>query len=263
MIIIGERINASRPAVKKALDAKDETFIKNEAKAQGAAGAHFIDVNCGLSHEREAADMAWLAKTVQDAVGLPLCIDSPDPVVIEKGVSLSRERPLVNSITLEEERFNRIIPIILEYRCMVIALTMSAKGMPETADDRFEIAEALYEKLKYKGVPDEDIYFDPLVRPVSSEPKQAGELLRSIPKIKKLGNVKVSCGISNVSYGLPRRTILNSVFLSMALEAGMDAALIDPLDKRMQTAIKASEALLGKDRYCMNFIQAHRKSVLI
>jgi len=134
--------------------------------------------------------------------------------------------------------------------------------MPKTALDRYEIAKSIYTLLKGEGIPDEQIYFDPLVRPISSEPGQAMELISSIAKIKSLGNVKVLTGISNVSYGLPKRSLINSIFLSMALCAGLDGALIDPLDKNNIQAIKASEALLGRDGYCMNFINAHRKGLI-
>ncbi len=261
MIIIGERINASRPRIKEALEKKDDKFIQNEAKAQVEHGAQYLDVNCGLSGAAEVEDMEWLIDAVQGVTDTPLCIDSPDPKVIEKGVLTARAKKLINSITLEESRYSKIIPLALKHRCSVIALTMSEKGMPDTADDRLRIAESLYKLMKSEGFADEDIYFDPLVRPISSEPRQAEELLKAIPKIKSLGNVKVVAGVSNISYGLPKRKLINSVFLSLALSAGMDGAIIDPLDKATIGAIRATEAILGQDKYCMNLIQGHRKGL--
>jgi len=262
MIIIGERINASRTPVKRALEGKDSSFILNEAQRQADAGCQFLDVNCGLSGEKELEDMEWLVTTIQDAVDINLCIDSPDHRVIERGVSLCKKKALINSITAETSRLEPIIPIAKKYDCGLIALTMDERGMPETSEDRFTIARRLYNILKKNDIADEDIFFDALVRPVSSEPKQAEELLKSIPKIKSLGNVKAVSGISNVSYGLPKRGVINSVFLSIALSAGMDGAIMDPLDKKITAAYKTAEALLGRDRYCMNFIQAHRKGLL-
>lgn len=259
MIIIGERINASRQPVKAALEKKDKAFIQKEARSQAEAGSKFLDLNCGLSHEREASDMEWLVETVRETAKIPLCIDSPDPHVIEKGVLIGKDKALINSITAEESRYSKILPLALKHNCSLVALTMNEKGMPETANDRFRIAQSLYKILKAEGMADNDIYFDPLVRPISSEAGQAQELLKSIPMIKSLGDVRVVCGISNISYGLPRRSLVNSAFLSLALSAGMDGALIDPLDKNIMAAIRSTEALLGRDRYCMNFIQGHRK----
>lgn len=259
MIIIVERINASRAPIKQALEKKDPNPILREAELQAKAGCQFLDVNCGLSGDREEQDMEWLVTTIQNSVDINLCIDSPDHRVIERGVSLCKKKALINSITAEEARFKPLIPVVKKYNCGLIALTIDEKGMPDTADERFAIAERLYNILKGDGIPDEDIFFDPLVRPVSSEPRQAEELLQSIPKIKSLGNVKVISGISNVSYGLPKRGAINSVFLSIALFAGMDGAILDPLDKGITASYKAAEAILGRDKFCMNFIQAHRK----
>jgi len=261
MIIIGERINASRPLIQKALQSKDNALIQAEAKAQVEYGASYLDVNCGLSHSSEADDMEWLVNSIREVSSAPLCIDSPNPEVIERGVTAASGKLLINSITAEEERYKKLLPIALKHNCGIIALTIDEKGMPETADDRLRIAEKLYNIIKRGGVQDSDILFDPLVRPISSEPRQAEELLKAIPKIKALGGVKIACGVSNISYGLPRRKLVNSIFLSLALCAGLDGALIDPLDKGMIAAIRATEAILAKDRYCMNFIKGHRKGL--
>ncbi|MFH1752819.1 MAG: dihydropteroate synthase, partial [Candidatus Omnitrophota bacterium] len=200
-----------------------------------------------------------LVNTVSEVTSVPLCIDSPDPNVIERGVAAANGKTLINSITAEEARYSSIIPIAVKHKCAIIALTMDGTGMPDTADDRARIAEKLYKIMKSKGMSDDDIYFDPLVRPISSEPGQAAELLRSIPLIKALGNIKVVSGVSNISYGLPKRKIINSFFLALALNAGMDGAIIDPLDRMTISAIRSTEALLGKDKYCMNFIKGHRR----
>ncbi len=261
MIIIGEGINSSRKAVKKALDEKDALVICNEARAQIEAGAQFLDLNCALAKNGEPEDMKWLIETVQRAATVPLCIDSPDPNVVTGALKLCKEKPIINSITAQKERYSSILPLIAKEHCGVVALTMDEDRMPHTAEERFKCAKNLYNIMKREDIPDEDIFFDPLVRPISSEPGQAIELLKAIPMIKKLGEVKVVCGISNISFGLPRRSLVNSLFLSMAINAGLDGALIDPLDKNMIAAIRTTEALLGKDNYCMNFIQGHRKGL--
>ncbi|NQT06622.1 MAG: dihydropteroate synthase [Candidatus Omnitrophica bacterium] len=261
MILIGERINASRAPIKAALEKRDAKFIQDEAKIQADAGCQFLDLNCGLSIETEIADMEWLVGIVQQVLKIPLCIDSPNPAVIEKGISLCKAKPLINSITAEEARYKNIILVAKKYNSAIIVLTMDERGMPETSDDRFKIAKKIFGILKKEGIEDGDIYFDPLVRPISSEPKQASELLSSIPKIKSLGGVKIVCGASNISYGLPQRSIINSAFIAMAIKEGLDGALVDPLNKRVFSAIRASEALLARDNYCMNFIQGHRKGL--
>jgi len=215
-----------------------------------------------MAESRESEDMKWLIDTVQRAAAVPLCIDSPDANVVTGALRLCKEKPIINSITAQRERYESILPLIAKGRCGVVALTMDEDKMPHTAEERFKAAEGLYNILRREKIPDEDIYFDPLVRPISSEPGQAVELLKAIPMIKRLGGVKVVCGISNISFGLPRRSLVNSIFLSMAINAGLDGALMDPLDKNMIAAIRATEALLGRDKYCMNFIQGHRKGLL-
>lgn len=261
MIIIGERINASRPRVKEALEKRDSKYIQDEAQTQINNGAEYLDMNCGLSGDTEPEDMEWLIKTVRKISNIPLCIDSPNPEAIERGIAASGNKDIINSITAEESRYVNILPLALKHDCGIIALTMDEKGMPDTADERFEIASRIFKILKKEGVEDRNMYFDPLVRPISSEPRQAEELLKAIPKIKSLGDVKVLCGISNISYGLPRRKLINATFLSLALNAGLDGALVDPLDKATIAAISTTEALLGKDKYCMKFIQNHRKGL--
>ena len=261
MIIIGERINASRPAIQKALEEKDVSFIREEAKNQAAQGADYLDINCGLSQAAEEKDIEWLVLTVRSATDTPLCIDSPNPGVVERGVALGGPKCLINSITAERSRYEKILPLALKSGCGLIALTMDDKGMPATADDRVRIAEGLYGLLKKEGMADENIYFDPLVQPIATEQGQAMELLSTIPRIKRLGGVKVVCSASNVSFGLPKRRLLNSIFLALCLEAGLDGAIIDPLDKLTLGAVRSAEALLGRDKYCRNFIQGHRKGL--
>jgi 5-methyltetrahydrofolate--homocysteine methyltransferase len=140
---------------------------------------------------------------------------------------------------------------------------MDESGMPNTAEERFAIAKNILIKVKELGLPEENLYFDPLIRPVSTEPSQAKEFLRSIPMIKGLGKVKTICGLSNVSYGLPDRKLINSVFLTMAIADGLDAAILDPTDKRIMSSIAASGALLGTDEYCAEYIGAFRAGRLI
>ncbi len=263
MLIVGERINSSRKEILEAMKAKDARLIQDEAKKQLNCGAGVLDINSAMSLEREAEDIEWLVNVIQKAVGVPLCIDSPNPEVIKKALSVHKGKALVNSVTGEKKRINEIMPLVKQYHASVIALTMDEDGMPDTATGRLDIAKHILETLLNYGIEQEDIYFDPLVRPISTEANQAKEFLCALRLIKKeLAGVKTICGLSNVSFGLPKRGLLNATFLAMALDCGLDAAIIDPTDKMVRASLKASQALLGEDNYCLNYISAARKGEL-
>ena len=262
MLIIGERINTSREDVKIAVDTRDAAFIQELSRKQKEAGANMLDVNCGTSLEKEPEDLAWLLKVVQEAVDLPLCIDSPNPDAITKVLPLHKGKALINSITLEKSRYEKILPLAKEFEASVIALTMDEKSLPETAEAKFHMAAKILDLAKKNGIAPEDVYFDPMVKPLSSSSGQAKEFLDSVGLIKKLGDVKIIGGLSNVSFGLPDRSLLNSVFLAMARCSGLDAAIIDPLNKRVMSALKASELIMGRDNYCKNYISAYREGKL-
>ncbi|AET68258.1 Pterin binding enzyme [Desulfosporosinus orientis DSM 765] len=263
MLIIGELINTSRKAIKEAVANKDADYIKQVARDQWEAGANYIDVNCGTMVHNEAEIMEWLVNTVQEAVEAPLSIDSPDPKVIEAGLKLVKYgQPMINSISDEKERFESILPLVVRYNSKIVALCMDDTGMPETGEDRVRVAKSLYRKLTEAGVPDENIYFDPLVKPVSAVEKAGVEVLESIKLIKLLyPNVHFTCGLSNVSYGLPNRKVLNRLFVVQTMTVGMDGYILNPTDKEMMGVIYASQALLGQDSYCMNYLTAHRKGI--
>ncbi|MCK4326550.1 methyltetrahydrofolate cobalamin methyltransferase [bacterium] len=263
MLVVGERINTSRKSVLEAVKKKDAHFIQEEAARQVKAGANMIDINAGNLMEGEASSIEWLVGIVQGVVDTPLCLDSPNPQAIKAGVKLHRGKALVNSITAEKERAKAVLPLVKEYKASVVALTMDEKGMPETSRERVKIARRLLELTRNYGIPPQDVYFDPLVRPVGSEAGQGLAVLRAIEGIMSLGEgVHTICGLSNISFGLPNRRLLNRTFLSMAIEAGLDAVILDPLDKNLMATLKAAEALLGKDEFCMKYITASREGEL-
>ncbi|KJS88154.1 MAG: methyltetrahydrofolate:corrinoid methyltransferase [Peptococcaceae bacterium BICA1-8] len=263
MIIVGELINTSRKAIKPAVDSRDEAFIKEMAQKQVDAGADYVDVNCGTMVFNEPETMAWLVETIQSQVTTPLCLDSPNPKAIEVGLSLVKYgQPMINSITAEKERFQQILPLVTKYKTKIVALCMDDSGMPETAADRLEIAKRLVGDLTSAGVAEDDIYLDPLVKPVSTGDRAGMEVLETIYGIKEIyPNVHGICGLSNISYGLPNRKILNQAFMIQTMAMGMDAYILDPLDKVMMGFVHASQALLGKDEYCMKYLTAHRKGL--
>jgi cobalamin-dependent methionine synthase I len=263
MLIVGELINTSRKAIKPAVENRDAAFIQDLAKKQVAAGADYVDVNCGTMVFNEEETMAWLVETVQAAVDAPLCLDSPNAKALEVGLSLVKNgQPMINSITGEKERFATILPFVLKYKAKIVGLCMDDSGMPETAADRLKIADKLVSDMVAAGVPEDDIYLDPLVKPVSTGDQAGVEVLDTIYAIKqKYPNIHGICGLSNISYGLPNRKILNQVFMIQTMTKGMDGYILDPLDKTMMGFVYASQALLGKDQFCMNYLTAHRNGL--
>ncbi|MDO0822128.1 methyltetrahydrofolate cobalamin methyltransferase [Desulfosporosinus nitroreducens] len=263
MLIIGELINTSRKAIKEAVENRDGAYIQQVAKEQVEAGANYVDINCGTMVFNEVEVMEWLVNTVQEVVQAPLCIDTPNPVAMEAGLNLCKYgQPMINSISDEKERFAQVLPLVLKYKAKVVALCMDDTGIPETAQDRIRVADSLYTKLTAVGVADEDIYFDPLVKPVSSVETAGLEVLDTIKLIKeKYPQVHFTCGLSNVSYGLPNRKILNRLFVVQTMTVGMDGYILNPTDKEMMGAIYSGLALLGQDAYCMNYLSAHRKGL--
>jgi len=259
MIIIGELINASRKQIAPAIENKDADTIQKIAKDERENGADFIDVNAGVFVGKESDYLKWLVTTVQETVEAPCCIDSPDPKAIETALSVHKGIPMINSISLEKERYEALLPVVSGTECKVVALCMSDKGMPETTDDRVSIADELINNLLKNNVPLNNIYVDPLVQPVSTKDSYGIEFLDAIEKIiNKFPGVHTICGLSNISFGLPERKFLNQTFMVMAITKGLDAAIVNPLDKGMMAKIVAAETLAGKDEYCSQYLQAWR-----
>ncbi|WP_035213253.1 methyltetrahydrofolate cobalamin methyltransferase [Desulfitobacterium hafniense] len=263
MLIVGELINTSRKAIKPAVEARDAAFIKDIAQKQVDAGADYVDVNCGTMVFNEEETIAWLVETVQSQVSVPLCLDSPNPKALAAGLSLIKNgQPMINSISAEKERFTTILPFVLKYQTKIVGLCMDDAGMPETAADRLKIADRLIHDLVSAGVPEGDIYLDPLVKPISTGGQAGMEVLETIYGIKqKYPQVHGICGLSNISYGLPNRKVLNQAFMLQTMTMGMDGYILDPLDKAMMGFLFASQALLGKDSFCMNYLTAHRNGL--
>ncbi|MBW1899562.1 MAG: methyltetrahydrofolate cobalamin methyltransferase [Deltaproteobacteria bacterium] len=259
MQIVGELINASRKAVGLAIKEQDAKAIRDLAKSQYENGANYIDVNAGVFVENEIDYLKWLVENVQEEVDAPCCIDSPNPAAIEKALSIHKGEAMINSISLEKDRFDKLIPLVAGTDLKIIALCMSDEGMPETADDRFIIAEKLVNELVRNNVPLENIYVDPLVQPVSTNIHFGMACLDAIEKIMKtLRGCHTICGLSNISFGLPVRKLLNRTFISMAIVKGLDAVIINPLDTSMTSAVTAGLALAGQDDFCMEYIKAYR-----
>ncbi len=268
MIIVGEKLNSSIKRVAEAIEKRDAATIQDLAKRQAEAGADFLDVNAAIRVSQELDDLTWMVEAVLAVTDKPLCIDSPNPKAIAKGLALYKaagrsERPLVNSITGEPDRIQGILPLVAEYKCPVVALTSDETGIPSTVEDRVRIAGKIVVEAEKYGVPREDIYFDPLVLPVSTDVRNGAIFMDSLRTIKaEYPGVKTISGLSNISYGLPKRKIVNRAFLITALAAGMDAAIMDPLDMDIMALLKATELVLGQDDFCMNYLTAYRAGLL-
>jgi cobalamin-dependent methionine synthase I len=259
MLIVGERINSTRKRIREAVRARDKEFIATEAKNQVTAGADYIDVNAGTSVAHEVDDIKWLVETVQKAVDVPLCIDSANPVALKAALALTEKPPIINSITGEKARMEAILPLVKEYNAKVVALVMDDSGMPEDAQGRLKVAHALIPAIEKAGISLDRVHVDPLVRPVSTDIRQGAAVLETVRKVMTgWPGIHTICGLSNVSFGLPVRNVLNATFLALMLEAGLDSAIIDPTEPRMVATVVAAEALLGKDEFCIRYIGAHR-----
>lgn len=259
MIIIGELINASRKVIKKAIENTDTEAIIKVARDQSEAGANYIDVNAGIFMDQESQYLKWLVETVQEATGKPCALDSPNPSAIEAAMSVHKGTPIINSISLERDRYDKLMPVIAGTDLKVIALCMSDEGMPRTVDDRIRIAEKLVDGLLKNNVKQENIFVDPLVQPLSVNITFGVEFLNAIEKIlSHFEGIHTVCGLSNIGYGMPARKLLNQTFMIMAIAKGLDGAIINPLDHKMMSSIIAAEALVGRDRFCGNYLKAFR-----
>ena len=260
MLIVGELINTSRKHIQVAVENKDAAYIQKIAQEQAEAGADYLDINCGTRVFDEVEIMEWLVNTVQEVVQIPLCIDSPNPQAVAAGLALARDgRPMINSISAETERFAQVLPVVKEYNAKVVALCMDDAGVPETAGDRLRVADKLVGNLLAAGVEQDDIYLDPLIKPLGVNHQYGVEVLDSVKFMHgKYPQVHFICGLSNISYGLPERKLLNRTFMVMNITVGMDAFILDPLDQSIMSMFRAAKVLAGQDEYCMEYITGVR-----
>jgi len=259
MIIVGERINGTSRRIREAILARNADLIAEEATKQAEAGADYLDVNSGTDPEREPADMRWLVETVQAALDQPLCIDSPNPEALQAGLEAHQGQALVNSASAEEGRLEPVLSLVRSHGARVVALTLDDSGLPKTAQQRVEIAGRLGQAAQAAGIGLGDLFIDPLARAVGLENDQGRALLEAIASIREaLPGAHLICGLSNVSFQMPARRLLNRTFLAMAMAHGLDAAILDPLDKGLMATACAGEALLGRDEMCLDYLRAFR-----
>ena len=259
MKIIGEKINGTRKRVAQAIAERDAEFIKDLAQKQTEAGSTWLDVNAGTHPEKEPDDLVWLIENIQSVVDTPLSLDSANPKALEIAIKTVDKTPMINSISGEPERLEKILPLVAEHGCEVIALAMDDKKIPETLDKRMEVIDKVFEATHAAGVPDDKVYIDPLAMTIATKNQSsviACDTIRAAHE--KYPKAHFTMGLSNISFGLPVRKQVNRAFLTLAMQAGLDSAILDPLDKELRAAIVTTEMLLGKDKHCMNYLKASR-----
>ncbi|MCR4406005.1 MAG: methyltetrahydrofolate cobalamin methyltransferase [Anaerolineae bacterium] len=262
MQIIGEKINGTRKRVAQAIMERDSAFIQDLAIRQAEAGAAWLDVNAGTHPNREPDDLIWLVETIQPVVKVPLCLDSANPQALAAAIQVVQQTPMINSISGEPSRLEGILPLVAKHSCPVIALAMDERGIPETCEQRMAVVHKVMEATRAAGVPDEKVYVDPLAMTLATNTQAALITLDTIHAIRReFPNVHLTIGLSNISFGLPARSYINRVFLTLALQAGLDSAIIDPLDREMKAVLIAAELVLGRDRHCLNYTRAYRAGV--
>lgn len=262
MKIIGEKINGTRKRVAQAIQERDGAFIQNLAREQAAAGADWLDANAGTAPQREPDDLIWLVENIQTAVDTPVCLDSANPNALELAIKSVNKTPMINSISLEPTRLEGVLPIVAAHKCPAVALAMDEKGIPKTKEERISIIGRMLEKTRSLGIPDGNLYFDPLAMTIATGNENGLVFFETIREIRKqFPDVHMTCGLSNISFGMPARSFINRVFLAYAMEAGLDCAICDPNNQDIKTTMLAAELLLGNDKHCLKFTRAFRAGV--
>ena len=259
MLIIGEKLNGTLKKTAAAIAARDTAFVQDMAKRQVEAGADYLDVNAGTGTGNETLDLVWLVETVQAVVEVPLCLDSADAVAMKSAMECVQRTPLVNSISGEVKRIDAILPLVAQQGSPVIALLLDEGGIPPDVASRIHVGRRILERTRQAGVPDERVYIDPLALTISTNTEGAMIAIESMRQLRQeFPEVKFSLGLSNISFGLPARTLVNQAFLAQALAAGLDAAIINPLEQGLMNMLYATELILGRDRYCRRYTTAFR-----
>jgi len=263
MIVIGERLNGMFKDVGKAIVEQDKSVIHDLAKRQLEAGASVLDLNVGPTAEDAVAAMKWLVETTREVTDCPLAIDSTKPDVIQAGVGIAGETSMINSSPGDEESLNRLMPIAAEHNCDIVALTIDKAGIPRDANGRMEIAMRIVEAAMMNGVDLPHVYIDPVIIPcnVPDAGHHPVEVLETMRMVKMISDPppKTTLGLSNVSQGTSERHLINRIYLVMCAAAGLDSAIMDPLDTELMDAMITAELLMNQSVYCDDFLRAHRK----
>ncbi len=260
MIIIGEKINGTRKGVAHAIQHRDADFIRDLAICQFEGGASYLDVNAGTMLQREAEDMAWLVGIVQEAApDATVCLDSANSQALRESMEKADRPVMLNSLSGEQFRVEGVLPLACEFQTDLIILPLDDRGIPPTSEARMDVVRRLVDMTRRGGLADEKLFVDPLVMAISTGIENGNITLDTCRKIKEeFPLVHLTCGLSNISFGMPLRKILNQAFMVLAIQAGMDSVIVDPEDRDLRGQMMAAETLLGKDRHCLGFNRAFR-----
>ncbi len=258
-VMIGERIN---PTGRKMLAAEMAAWnferVKKDALAQVAAGAQMLDVNAGIPLADEPAILAEAIRVVQSVVDVPLCIDSSIVKALEMGLAAYKGKPLVNSVTGEDERLESVLPLVAQYKAAVIGISNDETGISEDPHERFLIAKKIVERAESYGIPRQDVIIDPLAMPIGAVRYAGRTLFTLVRRLSDELGVNTCCGASNIAFGLPDRPTLNAAFLAMALASGMNCAITNPIEPEIRKIILAGDLMMGNDENCAVWLSTHR-----
>jgi 5-methyltetrahydrofolate--homocysteine methyltransferase len=261
-VIIGERINPTgRKALAEEMKAGDFSRVERDVIAQVEAGAHMLDVNAGIPLADEPAILAHTVRLVQSLTDLPLSIDSSIVEALEAGLAAYVGKPLVNSVTGEEERLERVLPLVKKHGAAVVAISNDDTGISEDPDVRFAVARKIVERAADHGIPASDIVVDPLVMPIGAMATAGRQVFALVRRLREELRVNTTCGASNISFGLPHREGINAAFLPMAIASGMTSAITNPLMPDVKASVMAADVLMGNDPDCARWIMANRARV--
>ena len=262
MLIIGELLNGMYKNVGDAIVAKDKAVIQELARAQVQAGADALDLNCGPVSRDQVQDMQWLIQTVQEVTQKTVSIDSSNADVIIESMNAAKNDIIINSTTADKEKLAKLVPAAKKRGCGLIALVMDKKGVPQTKEQRLELAAAILAFCQDNEFPLDQLYLDPVVMPIDCAQAQLKEIIGTIREFKLLNDPAphIVAGITNVSQGVAHRSLVNRTFLVMAQEAGLDAAIVNPLDKKLMNGMITAELILNKQIFCKAYLEAYRKS---
>ncbi len=264
MIIIGEKINGAIPSTGKAIAEKDAEFIRNLAIKQAEAGANFIDVCASVDDDIELETMKWLIDIVQDATDVPIAVDSPNVYTCIESMKYCNKPGLFNSVSLEGGKVDVAFKVLADTKWECVALLNSDKGIPKTAKDRLEVFTDLMTKCKEYNIDPSRMHIDPLIEMLCTSEDGIAMVTEVIREIKKqYPTIHVTGAVSNISFNLPARRIANQAFAVLAMSAGMDSFILDPLNKDMMGMLFATEAMMGEDEYCMEYIGAFREGIFV
>jgi 5-methyltetrahydrofolate--homocysteine methyltransferase len=260
--IIGERINPTgRKQLTEELKVMDMTTVKKDAAAQVAAGAAVLDLNAGIPGFDEPAMLSAVVQAVHEVVDVPLCIDSSTPEALEAAVPLAQGKVLINSVTAEDHSLERLLPLVKKFGAAVIGMANDSDGISMDPVVRLAAARKIVEAAADHGIPREDIIIDPLTMPIGAAPDAATSMFATMRLIREELGVNLSCGASNISFGMPDRRGIDATFLSMSIMGGMNTAITNPLHEQGRKAILAADLLLGRDEYGAAWIAEHRREL--